>query len=115
MAEYIVQWNYGSSYGGPWTAGETVNLDEQRAADINRDSPGVLLPKVEMRAVDAPPQDRMVKAPGRKRGAVIRCSYCKEEFGTAAERDAHEPACEKRPANHGAIGRESFKAMKPKG
>jgi hypothetical protein len=42
MKQYRVQWKYKSSLGGPWRAGETVALDDDRAADIGRDSPGVL-------------------------------------------------------------------------
>jgi hypothetical protein len=62
MNKYTVQWDYSSGLGGPWAAGETVELDETRAADINRDSPGVL---VEVGPVDEAPipaaRDRMVK------------------------------------------------------
>lgn len=62
MTQYTVQWNYHSGIGGPWAEGETVELDEERAAAINRDSPGVL---VEVGVVDDAPipeaRDRMVK------------------------------------------------------
>lgn len=40
---YTVQWDYQSNLGGPWAAGEAIELFETRAADINRDSPGVLV------------------------------------------------------------------------
>ena len=72
MTEYIVQWNYVSSLGGPWAAGERVTLSPERAGDINRDSPGVLVlyepePDLPPRPPDAPPLDRMQRNP-RKRG-----------------------------------------------
>lgn len=64
---YTLQWNYASNLGGPWAEGETVALDEARAADINRDSPGVLL---ELGPVDDEPipdaRDRMVKKAKRR-------------------------------------------------
>lgn len=63
--EYIVNWPYRSSYGGPWQAGDRVTLTAEHAAQINRDSPGVLSPSTPPAA-----QDRMVKAGRtRKRGA----------------------------------------------
>src|SRR3972149_10085420 len=39
---YEIAWNYASSYGGPWMAGDKVQLDEDVAAMVNSDSPGVL-------------------------------------------------------------------------
>ena len=42
--KYKVNWNYKSSLGGPFLKGDVVPLDEARAEDINRDSPGVLTP-----------------------------------------------------------------------
>lgn len=65
MGEWTVQWDYASSIGGPWSAGEVVTLDEETAAHVNRSSPGVLVRKPA--AGDGPPHDRMVKA-ARKRG-----------------------------------------------
>jgi len=72
---YRVQWDYASSYGGPWKRGETVDLDEITAARINVDSPGVLVlqpatPEPEARAVEAAPHDRMVKRPTAKRSGI---------------------------------------------
>lgn len=43
MTTYIVQWDYASSYGGPWSKGDRVELDDATAEAINRDSPGVLV------------------------------------------------------------------------
>lgn len=42
MARYLVQWNYKSSLGGPFLKGDVIEISEVLAADINRDSPGVL-------------------------------------------------------------------------
>ena len=44
MPKYQVQWKYSSGLGGPWQAGEEVELEEWRANHINVDSPGVLKP-----------------------------------------------------------------------
>lgn len=88
-----VQWNYQSGLGGPWQAGDEVNLDEALVEAINRDSPGVLAPVVGepakeeepgARDVEAPPQDRQVKGPARRRdregdpgdqGAMTKTSF----------------------------------------
>lgn len=40
---FKVQWKYTSSLGGPFVAGDVVELDEAKAEAINRDSPGVLV------------------------------------------------------------------------
>ena len=40
--KYKFRWNYKSSYGGPWLKGDVVDLKEDLAEAINRDSPGVL-------------------------------------------------------------------------
>lgn len=69
---YVLNWKYASSYGGLWEAGVVVELDEETAEVINRDSPGVLSPEGEAaaRGLDAPPQDRMVRK-ASKRGAQL--------------------------------------------
>lgn len=40
--KYKVKWNYKSSLGGPWLKGDVVDLREDLAEAINRDSPGIL-------------------------------------------------------------------------
>lgn len=40
--KYKFKWNYKSSYGGPWLKGDVVDLKDDLAEAINRDSPGVL-------------------------------------------------------------------------
>ena len=74
MAKYVVQWNYKSSLGGPFMKKDVVEVSEELAEAINRDSPGVFknlplpLPKGKGKAekpetVDKTViQDRMVKA-----------------------------------------------------
>lgn len=42
MPRYVVQWRYKSGLGGPWQAGEVVELTAEAAAAVNVDSPGVL-------------------------------------------------------------------------
>ena len=54
--EYIVNWPYRSSLGGPWQEGDKITLDAPVAEAINRDSPGVLSP------AEVAKQDRMVKS-----------------------------------------------------
>lgn len=39
---YRVNWNYRSSLGGPWSAGQLVELAEATAAAVDASSPGVL-------------------------------------------------------------------------
>lgn len=77
---YTVQWNYSSNLGGPWAAGESVDLSPERAADINRDSPGVL---VEVGAIPDEPipeaRDRMVKR-AQRRGQGAQSSIDKTTF-----------------------------------
>lgn len=65
MPFYVAQWKYKSSLGGPWQAGERVELEPELAEAINRDSAGVLALEANQpaaRQVSEPPQDRMVKA-----------------------------------------------------
>lgn len=54
MQKYRVEWRYASSLGN-FAAGDVVELDEDLAEHINRDSPGVLT-----RFVDVPKQNRRV-------------------------------------------------------
>lgn len=85
---YEVQWEYQSSLGGPWWAGDVVELTEELAEAVNRDSPGVLQAEkghvqrapTTGRAVEAPPKDRMVrtkraKAPAENVGVMTRDSF----------------------------------------
>ena len=70
MGRYIVGHNYTSNLGA-FVQGSDVEINDDLAAHINRDSPGTLLPvneAPEARAEDHPPHDRMVKT-ARKRGA----------------------------------------------
>jgi hypothetical protein len=62
MKQYLVRWKYKSSLGGPWRAGEVVALDDERAADIGRDSPGVLaLHEPEALIVAAPASEEILQ------------------------------------------------------
>lgn len=66
MAKYTVQHRYFSYYNfkqlGEWQPGDVVDLEEDEAAFVQRDSPGCLVPYVDLRrAVEAAPHDRMVK------------------------------------------------------
>jgi hypothetical protein len=62
MGRYRLTRNYASKRLGPWLAGETIRLSPEDAQRIENEAPGTL------RALDAPPHDRMVHAPARKRG-----------------------------------------------
>ncbi len=55
MARWVVQWPYSSSLGGPWAAGEAVELDAETAAHVNRTSVAADGPAA------GPPADRMVR------------------------------------------------------
>ena len=75
---FKVQWKYTSSLGGPFVAGDTVDLDEALAQAINRDSPGVLVavnPKKAGKPVSKEEiRDRAVKQAetrGRSEGEVM--------------------------------------------
>lgn len=70
MVRYIVGHNYTSNLGA-FVEGSEVEINDDFAAHINRDSPGTLLPvndAPKARAEDHPPHDRMIKT-ARKRGA----------------------------------------------
>ncbi len=74
MAKYTYQWRYSSGLGSG-NIGDEVEYDDELAAQINNDSPGVLVPsdakpkkaEAETKAVDEAPNDRMVKE-ATKRG-----------------------------------------------
>ncbi len=78
---YRVLWNYRAGARGPWLAGDTVELSDADAAAVQVDSPGVLAPvgapaapvaDAAARVVDAPPIDRAMRGPGRRRqGAAV--------------------------------------------
>ena len=76
--KYVVQWSYKSGIGGPWGAGAVVNLDDDVAEAINKDSPDVLVlwtPKPEpepetetpKRAPKAPEKDRQMTGRATRR------------------------------------------------
>lgn len=57
---YYVNWRYQSNLGGPWAAGDEVELESDVAQAIDNDSPGVLT-RVEPGPPDKPTADRQVK------------------------------------------------------
>lgn len=60
MPEYRFTQRYRSSYGAG-DEGDVVDLTDEQAADINRDSPGTLVPvEAEQRAVEKAPANRQV-------------------------------------------------------
>lgn len=42
---YLVQWAYRTGALGPWVKGDEIDLREDVAEAVNRDSPGVLVPE----------------------------------------------------------------------
>lgn len=66
MGKYVFQWRYSSGIARG-EAGEVIECDDDFAAMLNVDSPGVLVPYVEpepepkAREVAEPPADRQVK------------------------------------------------------
>ncbi|MFC9088998.1 hypothetical protein [Nocardiopsis dassonvillei] len=51
---------------GPWTAGDSVELDDELAAWIGRDSPGALAP-IKAKAAPAPATGDSAKGKGKRR------------------------------------------------
>lgn len=92
MPKYRVQWNYQSGLGGPWKAGDEVEMEEWRYRHINVDSPGVLkvivegekLPKVTRGKTG---KDRQVKT-AANRGQVM--GRDQEGYGRALLPDVEE-------------------------
>lgn len=87
MPRYRARWHYRAG-SVEIAEGAIVELDAETAAHINRDSPGVLEEASEARDLAAPPADRMVQSPSRRR-----------------DRQAD-------PSDQGPISRETFKAVK---
>ena len=52
---YRVNWSYLSSAGGPWGAGQVVEIPVDQAEAVNASSPGVLTPEVEVPVVKPEP------------------------------------------------------------
>jgi hypothetical protein len=66
MARWTFTQRYRSSYGAG-NAGDVVELDDEVAAAIERDSPGTLKPVVETRQAAEPAATRQVTKPAAKR------------------------------------------------
>lgn len=87
---FKVQWKYSSSLGGPFMAGDTVELDEAKAEAINRDSPGVLV-AVSAKKAGEPVSEQVIKdravkaAETRGRGAQEVMST--ENFGAVRPKE----------------------------
>jgi len=64
--QYRVNHRYRSPYYG-LEAGQVIELDEETAAFLNRDSPGVLSPAATARDVAAPMETRQVTTPTGRR------------------------------------------------
>lgn len=86
--KFRVRWDYRSSIGGPWLAGDVVDVDPGVAEAIGKDSPGVLTPSPlpspsvgeGAREMEKPPRDRMVRRGDRKgdpgdQGAMTRAEF----------------------------------------
>lgn len=82
--KYLVQWNYRSSLAGPWMKGDVIELAENAAEAVNRDSPGVLKPLKPAKA-----QNRMVTEgetrDDREGGASDQGPITKEDFKAVKE------------------------------
>jgi hypothetical protein len=53
--------------GVSYDPGQILDLTEAQAQAILADSPGSFAPHVEIAAVDAPPVDKMIRSPSRKK------------------------------------------------
>lgn len=58
--------NY-KSHRGAWEAGEEITVDEELGQWLQRDSPGSF-EKIGEKALDEPPEDKMVAAAPKKKG-----------------------------------------------
>jgi hypothetical protein len=70
MGRYIVTRDY-QSHRGRFVAGQVVDLEDEFAAWLNRDSRGVVEPvppsiPAPVRSIETPPQDRMVKRASKR-------------------------------------------------
>ena len=63
MALYRLTKNYASKRLGPWLAGAVVDMAPEDAQRVENEAAGTL------RALEAPPHDRMIRAATRKRTA----------------------------------------------
>lgn len=61
--KYLVRWDYVSSWGGPWSASEEIELEEEHAAAVNRDSPGVLFLQEDDESTDPAPAEQAATEP----------------------------------------------------
>lgn len=71
MAKYRLKRNYASKTLGPWLAGTIVQLAAEDAQRIENQAPGTLELLDAMRAIEAPPQDRMIKAAHKRGGGDL--------------------------------------------
>jgi hypothetical protein len=86
MAKYIIQWNYGSGQVGPYLKGDVVEVEDELAEWMNRDSPGVLKPVKEAKKngtkSSKAKSDRMLKNPlwDRQGGPSDQGAITKSDF-----------------------------------
>jgi hypothetical protein len=92
---YTVNWRYKSNLGGPWQAGDEVELEPDVAQAIDNDSPGVLT-LVEQGPPDKPTADRQVKMAHKR----------------TVER--HMPGEPEQPSTQEPIDKTTFKAVRDK-
>jgi hypothetical protein len=69
MARWRFSWGYRSSYFQA-LEGDEVELSDELAEILLRDSPGVIVPADDQRDMSEPPQDRMVRRGGRRGKAI---------------------------------------------
>ena len=97
MTEYIVRWNYGSSLGGPWIEGQSVELTSTEALAINQDSPNVLVAVEDM---NEPLEEQ-----------EYRCPHCGEVFRGGSAYAQHKPVCAEEHAGDQVMSSENFGAL----
>jgi hypothetical protein len=94
MAKYIVQWNYSAGQVGPYFKGDVVEVEDELADWIQRDSPGVLKP--------------VKDAKGAKNAKGAKSAKAKND------RMIHEPLWDRKggPSDQGPMTKTDFKAVK---
>lgn len=115
MPAYRARWAYRAG-SIALAAGAVVELDAETAAHINRDSPGVLEDVPAGRDLEAPPADRMVHAPARRRDrdpARTESAREPDRQGEGPQPVSDRLGTQGDLGDQGAITRETFKAVKP--
>jgi hypothetical protein len=98
MAKYIIQWNYGSGQVGPYLKGDVVEVEDELAEWMMRDSPGVLKPMEDAKGTKS----------AKAKSAKAKSAKAKND------RMVHEPLWDRigGPSDQGPMTKADFKATR---